>query len=93
MTDIEITDALSKAARLSLTDREKARFYHTLEDFRQLCRRLDEAPSHPDTRMAVRADSLRDDLSLSSISSKDILKLSEGATEEYIAVPITVEQQ
>lgn len=94
MTDIQRTDELLRAARLSLTDEEKQHFSVTLDDFLKLARNLDEISPDIDTHPTFERCEMREDRACASdAQASDILKLSEGVTEKYVAVPITVDQQ
>ena len=94
MSDTQRTAGLLQATRLELTDQEKERFCRALDDFLALASKLDNTVSNTDRRQTLGEDEMREDKSfLSDVQPSDILKLSEGATEKYIAVPITVEQQ
>ena len=94
MTDTQRTDRLLRAARLTLTNEEKDRFCHTMDDFLRLARNLDEIPSEISLDHTLEYNGMREDKAcISNTQPCDILNLSEGVTDRYIAVPITVDQQ
>ncbi len=94
MTENERIDGLLRAARLELKDEERARLCDALDDLSRLCRELDGVTPDTDISHTIELEKMREDKAcVSSTLPNDILKLSEGTNNKYIAVPITVDQQ